>query len=59
MYQAKLVLESTAIEDLYRQLYEEDLCISVNRKGELLVNGQCRKRFCPETIESQLKKIYL
>lgn len=59
MYQAKLVSESTAIEDLYRQLYEEELCISVNRKGELLVNGQCRKRFRPETIESQLKKIYL
>ena len=59
MYQAKLVSECTAIEDLYRQLYEEELCISVNRKGELLVNGQCRKRFRPETIESQLKKIYL
>ena len=59
IYQAKLFEEKESLWSLYQELYQEEICISINREGALYCNGKIQKRFTADAIETQLKRIDL
>ncbi len=59
IYQAKLFEEKESLWSLYQELYQEEICIGINREGALYCNGKIQKRFTADAIETQLKRIDL